>query len=82
MHYSQCYLKQTKMISIFVKSYYIHTMILNTFETTESWKVYYFDVYLNMILISILLAKMNNDEISIICILSCQHIKYLLISLH
>ena len=36
MYYSQCYLKQTKMISTFVDSYCIHTMILNTFETIEN----------------------------------------------
>jgi hypothetical protein len=81
MHYSQCYLKQTKMISTFVDSYCIHTMILNTVETTEHYKVYYFDFYLHITLISILLAQMNNDEIMIICVLSCQHIKQLLISL-
>ena len=82
MHYSLCYLKQTKMISTFVNSYCIHTMILNPFETTENYKIYYFDVYLNIILISILLAKMNNDEIVIICIFSCQHIKQSLISIY
>ena len=26
----------------FVNSYCIHTMILNTFETTDNYKVYYF----------------------------------------
>ena len=41
MHYSQCNLKQTEMISTFVNSYCIHTMILNTFETTENYKIYY-----------------------------------------
>ena len=75
MHYSVCYLKQTKMIFTFVNSYCIHTMILNTFETTENYKAYYFDSYFNIILLYILLAKMNNDEIVINCILSCQHIK-------
>ena len=80
MHYSQCNLKQTKMISTFVTSYCIHTMILNTFETTENYKVYYFDFHFNIILISILLANMNNDEIIIICFLFCQHMKQLLIS--
>ena len=69
------------MISTFVNSYCIHTMSLNTFETTENDKIYYFNFYLNIILISILLAKMNNDEIITICILSCQHIKQSLISI-
>jgi hypothetical protein len=82
MHYSQCNLKQTKVISSFANSYCIHTMILNTFETTENYKAYYFDFDFNIILISILLAKMNREEISIICTLSCQHIKQLLISLY
>ena len=61
-------------IYIFINSYFIHTMILNTFETTENYKIYYVDIDLNIILISILLAKMNDYEIIIICILSCQHI--------
>ena len=69
MYYSQCNLKQTKLISTFVNSYCIHTMILNTFETTENYKIYYIAFYLNIILISILLLKMNNDEIVIICTL-------------
>jgi hypothetical protein len=73
MRYSQCNLKQTKHISTFVNSYCIHTMILNTFETTENYKVYNFNFYFNIILIDILFAKMNNDEIIVICILSCQH---------
>ena len=51
-------------------------MILNTYKTTENYKIYYFDICLNIILIFILLAKMNNDEIIIMCILSCQHILF------
>ena len=70
------------MISTFVNSYCIHTMSLNTFETAENYKMYHFSFYLIIVLISILLAKMNNDEIIIICILSCQHIKQSLISIH
>ena len=69
--YSQCNLKQTKMISTFGIYYCIHTMILNTFDTTEDSIMYSFNFYLNIILIHILLAKMNNYEVIIICILSC-----------
>ena len=50
-------------------------MILNTVETTENQKMYYFNFDFKIILISTLLAKMTNDEIVIICILSYQHIK-------
>ena len=70
MHCSQCNLKQTKLISTFVASYCIHTMILNTFETTENYKIYDFDFSFNIIFIPFLLAKMMNYEVVIICIMS------------
>ena len=70
------------MISFFVNPYYIHTMLLNTLETTENYKIYYFNVYFNIIWIYTLLAKMNSYEIIVICILSCQHIEQSLISLY